>query len=110
LRVYTQRTAQVSQRVLATDAPVIAKTKHLMARAPPSKQVLSLAQGIVHWAPPPAALQAAARLLSPPSPADAASHAGAQQVNGYGPAEGLPALREALRHKLAARNGLQQVR
>lgn len=62
-------------------------------------QVMSLAQGIVHWQPPPAAMQAAADLLA----------AGGPSVNGYGPAEGLPALREALRHKLATKNGLQGV-
>lgn len=88
---------KVSQRVLATDPPVIVKTNQLMAQAPPSKQVMSLAQGIVHWQPPPAAMAAAADLLA----------AGGPAVNRYGPAEGLPALREALRHKLATKNGLQ---
>lgn len=54
---------QVSRRVIATDQPVIMKTKQLMARAPAGEQVLSLAQGIVHWQPPPAALEVASRLL-----------------------------------------------
>lgn len=92
--------------MLATDPPVIVKTKQLMARAPPSKQVMSLAQGIVHWQPPPAAMEAAAQLLS-----TAASAAGgdAASINGYGPAEGLPALREALRDKVAKQNGLEGV-
>lgn len=70
-----------------------------MARAPPSKQVMSLAQGIVHWQPPPAAMEAAGQLLA----------AGDASVNGYGPAEGLPALREALQQKIASRNGLEGV-
>jgi hypothetical protein len=39
------RALQVSQRVLATDPPVIVKTKQLMAQAPPSKQVRGRAQG-----------------------------------------------------------------
>lgn len=30
-------------------------------------------------------------------------------IHGYGPDEGLPALREALKHKLATRNGLPGV-
>lgn len=54
---------QVSRRVIATDQPVIMKTKQLMARAPAGEQVLSLAQGNVHWQPPPAALEVASRLL-----------------------------------------------
>ncbi|KAF8066353.1 ISS1 [Scenedesmus sp. PABB004] len=87
---------QVSRRVLATDAPVIVKTKAMMARAPPGRPVLSLAQGIVHWQPPPAAAARAAELLA----------AGGPAVHGYGPADGLPALREALAAKLTSVNGL----
>jgi DNA-binding transcriptional MocR family regulator len=90
---------QLSKRVLATDPPVIVKTKQLMARAPPSKQVMSLAQGIVHWQPPPAALEVAAQLVA----------AGVAGVHGYGPAEGLPALRQALKQKLEQQNGLAGV-
>jgi hypothetical protein len=56
-----------------TDPPVIVKTKQLMAKAPASKQVLSLAQGIVHWAPPPAATALASKLL-----------AAGEGVHGYG--------------------------
>lgn len=47
---------QVSDRVEATDSPVIVKTKALIAASGRS-DVVSLAQGIVHWPPPPAALQ-----------------------------------------------------
>ena len=128
---------QVSERVLATDAPVIVKTKQLMAGA---SGVLSLAQGayllehctctlsrqvdprnvcnkqrnavsgawpctrscgeqavtpsgrspysehcahvagVVHWAPPAAALEAAAALV------------GDARVSAYGPCNGLPEL------------------
>ncbi len=85
--------SQLSQRVTDTDAPVIVKTKALMAGRP---DVLSLAQGVVHWQPPPSALQLASHLVATdPS------------VNSYGPAEGLPALREALRAKLRQQNELQ---
>ncbi|KAF5834510.1 PLP-dependent transferase [Dunaliella salina] len=85
---------KVSLRVQKTDAPVIVNMKKLMASR---EDVLSLAQGIVHWSPPPQALQAASvALAQDPS------------VHGYGPAEGLPMLREALREKIAKRNGLTQ--
>jgi aspartate/methionine/tyrosine aminotransferase len=86
----------LSQRVRETDAPVIAKTKQLIADAGRA-DVLSLAQGVVHWQPPPAALQRAAHLL--------ASDPGS--ISSYGPAEGLPALRQALAAKLQEVNGLQ---
>jgi len=58
---------------------------------------LALLQGIVHWQPPAAALQAAADLVKDPA------------VSAYGPDEGLPALREALRRKIQEENGLQGV-
>eukprot|EP00775_Hariotina_reticulata_P011561 gene11559-11705_t len=88
---------QVSKRVLVTDPPIIVKTKQMIARAPPSKQVLSLAQGIVHWQPPPAATQLAGQLLN----------VGEPSIHGYGPADGLPRLKEALEHKLSTKNNLQ---
>ncbi|KAK9839419.1 hypothetical protein WJX81_001094 [Elliptochloris bilobata] len=81
----------VSERVLATDAPVIVKTKQLMAGA---SGVLSLAQGVVHWAPPAAALEAAVALV------------GDTRVSAYGPCHGLPELVEALQAKLASENAL----
>jgi len=83
-----------SSRVQATDAPVIAKTKALMAGV---QGVQSLAQGIVHWAPPAAALQAVAEATADPA------------LSQYGPDAGLPELRQALRDKLAAENGLTEV-
>lgn len=86
---------QVSDRVWQTDPPVIVKTKRMMAGR---QGVLSLAQGIVHWPPPPSSLAAASHLIvSDPT------------LNAYGPAEGLPALREALRHKIRHKNGLHGV-
>lgn len=56
--------------------------------------VLSLAQGIVHWPPPPEAITAARAAADEPS-----SHL-------YGADDGLPELRAALKAKLAAENGL----
>lgn len=45
---------QVSGRILATDTPVIAFTRRVMALRP---DALSLAQGIVYWGPPPQATE-----------------------------------------------------
>ena len=52
---------------------------------------------MVHWRPPKGALDRAASMLGEPS------------VNAYGPDEGLPVLREALRQKIAEENGLRGV-
>lgn len=60
--------------------------------------VKSLAQGIVYWGPPKEALNAAK---------DEAEKARYCQ---YGPDEGMPELREALKHKLKEENGLTEVR
>lgn len=56
-----------------------------------------MAAGIVHWAPPPAALEAVAVATADPA------------LSQYGPDAGLPQLRQALRDKLAAENGLTEV-
>ena len=72
--------AQPSQSIIKTDAPIVEKMRNL---AKPG--VASLAQGIVHWAPPDAAVDAAAASAREPS-----SHA-------YGADAGLPELREAPR-------------
>ena len=85
---------QTSRRVKATDAPCIVKTKQLMAGV---EGVISLAQGIVHWAPPAEAI------------AQAAARATDGQLDQYGPANGLPELVDALKHKLREENGLEQV-
>ena len=132
-----QQQPAVSQRVRATDAPCIVKTKALVAT---TEGTLSLAQGkrcspahppafarspalrplprrlwaqaglphvlltviatagIVHWQPPAAALALAAQMAGDPA------------VSQYGPDEGLPALREALRRKIREENGLHGVR
>lgn len=51
--------------------------------------------GIVHWGPPPQALHRAAAMVSDPA------------MNAYGPDEGLPLLRDALRDKVVRENGLK---
>eukprot|EP00798_Chlamydomonas_sp_ICE-L_P032457 gene32457-31069_t len=85
---------QASKRVLATDAPCIVATKKLMAGSPGA---MSLAQGIVHWGPPQGALKVASDLLLSGDPS----------ISSYGPAEGNPLLRAALKAKVEERNGLQ---
>jgi DNA-binding transcriptional MocR family regulator len=66
----------------------------VVARQP---QILPAIPGIVHWAPPAAALEAVAAATTDPA------------LSQYGPDAGLPPLRQALREKLAAENGLTQV-
>ena len=61
------------------------------------EDVISLAQGVVHWAPPADAV------------AKAAARATDGQLDQYGPANGLPELVDALKHKLREENGLEQV-
>ncbi|GIL60491.1 hypothetical protein Vafri_15048 [Volvox africanus] len=83
----------LSRRIDATDTPVIDFTRRMMSKR---KDTLSLAQGIVHWSPPPIALERlAARMASEPA-----------SMSSYAPNEGLPALRAALRRKLAVQNHL----
>ncbi|GAB4819316.1 hypothetical protein N2152v2_006362 [Parachlorella kessleri] len=83
---------EVSVRVAQTDPPCIVKTKALVAGTPGA---LSLAQGVVHWKPPKEALDRATQALAEGG------------IHGYGADEGLPALRDALRQKIAAENGLE---
>jgi hypothetical protein len=117
----------VSQRVQQTDAPCIVKTKQLMARR---SDVMSLAQGIVHCElqgggggllpgtpaqPAPDAHPARPACTPagrpPPKALEVASHllANDPSIHGYGPADGLPPLRDALLRKLQAVNGLSGV-
>ena len=78
--------ARPSRSIVKTDAPIVEKMRTLSKPG-----VASLAQGIVHWAPPDAAIDAAANAARDPS-----SHA-------YGADAGLPELRTALAKKLRAK-------
>uniref|UniRef100_A0A7S0LII8 Aminotransferase class I/classII large domain-containing protein n=1 Tax=Coccolithus braarudii TaxID=221442 RepID=A0A7S0LII8_9EUKA len=81
-----------SQRVALTDTPCIVQMQQMLRAC--KRDVLSLAQGIVHWPPPDSALQAAQEsLLSP-------------QTSMYAADDGLPELRQMLREKLTSQNGL----
>ena len=86
---------QASSRVLATDKPVIVMTKQLMEGV---EGIVSLAQGVVHWSPPQRAVDKAVALAATPA------------AHSYGPAQGMPELRNALRSKVAEENGLHNVR
>jgi aspartate/methionine/tyrosine aminotransferase len=83
-----------SGRVIKTDAPIIVRTKQLMATHPGT---ISLAQGIVSWPPPPYALSNVGSLLQ---------DGGGLSVSQYGPAMGNVALCSALKEKLKVKNNL----
>jgi len=83
-----------SRRIQSTDEPTIVASKRLVTSVPGTT---SLAQGIVHWAPPQQALDRVAKALADPT---------GSAIHSYGPDEGNPALREALRHKLVHKNNL----
>ena len=61
--------------------------------------VISLAQGIVHWAPPASAVDAAKSALDSDD----------RSIHGYGPVKGSLELQEALKRKLAEENGIENV-
>lgn len=70
------------------------KTKAMMEGV---EGILSLAQGVVFWSPPERAIQAATAACSTPL------------AHSYGPAQGMPALRQALIKKLAEENEIHGV-
>ncbi|CAH2067981.1 unnamed protein product [Thlaspi arvense] len=81
----------LSRRSLATDMPVMAQIRKLMAEL---TNPMSLAQGVVHWQPPEKALAKVKELVWDPT------------ISSYGPDEGIPELREALLNKLRDENKL----
>jgi len=83
-----------SKRVRATDDPCIVTMQEMMRD---KEGLLSLAQGAVHWQPPPEALNS----LN--------DHAKLDDINSYGDDDGLPELRAALKEKLRVENGLEDV-
>ena len=80
-----------SARLGSTDVPCIVQMQQMLRG---KTDVLSLAQGIVHWPPPAAALDAARDAVGLP------------QTNAYCADDGLPELRDALKARLAAEKGL----
>ena len=91
LRALATMSASISRRIADTDAPVIVGMQQMLKG---KSDVMSMAQGIVHWSPPAEALQAARTALDEP------------QTSLYCADDGLPALRDALKEKLARDNGL----
>jgi len=83
--------ATLSRRIQATDAPCIVTMQQMMRGR---TDILSLAQGIVHWSPPPEALASAAQLV------------GEHSTSLYGADDGLPEVRAALKTKLAQENSI----
>ena len=83
--------AAPSPRVRATDEPIIVVMRKLLQG---TVGVKSLAQGIVAWSPPEAALK------------QAENNVRASFASAYGNDDGDDALREAIQAKLAERNGL----
>eukprot|EP00966_Prymnesium_polylepis_P165569 3827277-Prymnesium_polylepis.1 len=80
-----------SQRIQATDTPCIVAMQQMLRG---KTDVLSLAQGIVHWPPPQEALTAAQAAVMETS------------TSLYGADDGLPELRAALKEKIKTENGL----
>ena len=80
-----------SRRIRATDPPCIVQMQQMLRG---KDDVISLAQGIVHWQPPAAALDAAREFI------------GAPETSLYCADDGLPDLRAALLRKLASKNGI----
>ena len=80
-----------SRRLAVVQTPVIPTVGRWMAATPGT---ISLGQGMVAYGPPQQALAAVPRFLYEPD------------AHRYGPVEGLPALVEALTHKLTVENRL----
>ncbi|KAJ7568759.1 hypothetical protein O6H91_01G047000 [Diphasiastrum complanatum] len=83
--------AKFANRILSTDIPVMVQMQELIRG---TSNVLSLAQGVVHWTPPTAALQKVQECLWDST------------TSSYGPDDGLPELRAALVAKLREENKL----
>lgn len=87
-----------ARRMASVLQPVIPRIGALLRRRP---EALSLAQGMVNWGPPAAALAASRSMLG--SGPEAAAVAGRDR---YGPMEGDPELLAAIHAELAGRQGL----
>merc|ERR1719401_1003273 len=85
----------LSLRVKATDTPCIVTMQDMMRG---KEGLMSLAQGVVHWQPPPSALEAVASAAT-----------GENSISSYCEDDGIPQLRTALAAKLREENGLEGV-
>ncbi|KAF2948719.1 hypothetical protein DAI22_01g055100 [Oryza sativa Japonica Group] len=82
---------RLARRAVETEAPVMVKMQELLRG---NKDVMSLAQGVVYWQPPEAAMNKIKEIVWEPS------------ISKYGSDDGLPELREALLEKLRRENKL----
>ncbi|XP_028113850.1 aromatic aminotransferase ISS1-like [Camellia sinensis] len=83
----------LARRAVQTETPIMVLIQEVIRG---TKDVLSLAQGVVYWQPPKPALDKVKELVWEPS------------VSRYGADEGLPELREALVRKLRQENNLHK--
>ena len=84
-----------ASRMERIQAPIVAVVGEWIRQTPGT---ISLGQGVVHYGPPPAAIEAVREGL------------GAAATHEYQPVAGLPALRERICVKLAAENGIDVAR
>jgi aspartate/methionine/tyrosine aminotransferase len=91
----TKSSLAVSPRMDAIQAPIVAVIGDLIRQTPGT---ISLGQGVVHYGPPPAALEAAAAAV------------GRDSTHAYQEASGQPALVGAIQHKLRRDNGIDTSR
>ncbi len=80
-----------SARMLAVQQPIIPVVGELIRNHPGT---ISLGQGVVHYGPPPEAIEQIQTFLADP------------QNHKYNSVEGIPGLISAIEHKLAAENGI----
>jgi aspartate/methionine/tyrosine aminotransferase len=83
---------QESARMRAVQSPIIPVIGELIRRNPGT---ISLGQGVVHYGPPPEAIEEISHFLADP------------ENHKYRPVQGIPALLEAITDKLADENGIQ---
>jgi len=86
---------RAASRMERIQAPIVAVVGEWIRQTPGT---ISLGQGVVHYGPPPAAIDAVRESL------------GAAGTHEYQPVAGLPALRERIGVKLAAENGIDVAR
>eukprot|EP00586_Coscinodiscus_wailesii_P014827 CAMPEP_0172501526 /NCGR_PEP_ID=MMETSP1066-20121228/150644_1 /TAXON_ID=671091 /ORGANISM="Coscinodiscus wailesii, Strain CCMP2513" /LENGTH=447 /DNA_ID=CAMNT_0013276339 /DNA_START=196 /DNA_END=1539 /DNA_ORIENTATION=+ len=91
----------VSNQIKETLPPCVGLMKSLISKHAPKWEskggINSLAQGVVHWSPPPSVTDEISSALLSSSPDD---------IHTYGPEAGLPALVSLLTKKIAKENGL----
>jgi aspartate/methionine/tyrosine aminotransferase len=91
-----------STRMDAVQSPIIPVIAGLIRETPGT---ISLGQGVVHYGPPPAALDVLRRLFNA-GPAEPASGVTLGTLHGYGDVAGYTPLVEEMRAKLRADNGI----